>query len=274
MYTAFNVKLDLSFFSDIKEYIEIGKNQKNILESTVNKDIKNYVLANEIIDGEKIIGNWFKTIKSDVFLSHSHNDTDLVFAFAGFLKKELDLNVFIDELVWSSADDLLKIIDNEYAYQPSSKTYNYKLRNLTTSHVHSMLSTAIQSIMDNSESIFFLNTDESFPCIGDIVRDDNPYTLSPWIFQEVQNAKLLKITDWSEYRKETLLEHSAFASKKLNIAYKTPINEFAQLTSDDIQKWHKKYINRVNEPYNGIFIDYPDHALNYLYETVFERYKI
>ena len=68
MYTAFNVKLDLSFFSDIKEYIEIGKNQKNILESTVNKDIKNYVLANEIIDGEKILGNWFKTIKSDVVL--------------------------------------------------------------------------------------------------------------------------------------------------------------------------------------------------------------
>ena len=112
MYAAFNIKLDLSFFPNVKEYIEIGRNHKNTFESTVNKDIKNYVLANEIIDGEKIIGDWFKTVKSDVFLSHSHNDADLVFAFAGFLKKELDLNVFMDELVWSSADDLLKIIDN------------------------------------------------------------------------------------------------------------------------------------------------------------------
>ena len=114
-----------------------------------------FILSGEVLDGKKLSESWFKTIESDVFISHSHNDAELAYALAGWLKKEFNLDVFLDEVVWGSADDLLRKLDKEYCYQPETSTYNYMKRNFTTSHVHAMLSTAIQSVMDNSEAVFF-----------------------------------------------------------------------------------------------------------------------
>lgn len=65
------------------------------------------------------------------------------------------LEAFIDSCSWGYCDDLLNKIDKKYCYDSKKKTYDYHLRNYTTSHVHMMLSTALAEMMDNTECIIF-----------------------------------------------------------------------------------------------------------------------
>jgi len=271
MYTAFNLKISLTDFSSADEYVRIGKQHKLDLSKITKIELNDFILSDEILDGEKMSESWFKTIESDVFISHSHNDVELAYALAGWLKKQFDLNVFLDEVVWESANELLKKLDNKYCYQQETKTYNYTKRNFTTSHVHAMLSTAIQCAMDNSEVIFFLNTQESFPAITDVLEENSEYALSPWIYQEVINAKLLRRINWAEYRRKRTLQHSLYesASSLLKIAYKTPINDFARIDASTLFAWQKKYAKIKDEPYGGLFLGSFDHPLNHLYEIAF-----
>ena len=43
----------------------------------------------------------------------------------------------------------------------SDGTYDYQKRNITTSHVHAMLTSAIMQVMDLSEIVIFVNTNNS-----------------------------------------------------------------------------------------------------------------
>lgn len=272
MFTAFDLQINLKDFSCVDEYINIGKQQKDILKKLAKEELGDFMLSDEVIDGEKLSNAWFKNIESDIFISHSHNDADLAFALTGWLKKEFDLDVFLDEVVWGSADELLKQLDEKYCYQEDTKTYNYKKRNFTTSHVHAMLSTAIHSVMDNSEVIFFLNTRESFPSIKNVMQETSEYTLSPWIYQEVMNAKLLRQVDWSVYRSKRSLNHSLYeaSSDYLKIAYRTPINDFTLIDSQILSTWHEKHTKNKSGPYGGLFAGTYDHPLNQLYDIIFK----
>ena len=68
----------------------------------------------------------------------------------------------MDEVIWGSADGLLKAIDNQFC-KKGDGTYDYNKRNLTTSHVHAMLTTAILNSIDKSETVIFMNTDNPVP---------------------------------------------------------------------------------------------------------------
>lgn len=57
-------------------------------------------MNDEIIDGDAISQDWFPNINSNIFISHSHLDEEYVIAFAGWLKKNFNLNAFIDSCVW------------------------------------------------------------------------------------------------------------------------------------------------------------------------------
>ena len=272
MYTAFNLKINLDDLPWDNEYIEIGKQNKATISNIVQRELGSFLLSDEILDGEKLSEAWFKTNEYDVFISHSHNDADLAMALSGWLKKEFNLEVFLDEVVWGSADKLLREIDSIYSYQKATDTYNYRKRNFTTSHVHAMLSAAIQSVMDKSEAIFFLNTEESFPSISNVLKENSEYTLSPWIYQEIMNAKLLRQVDWSVYRIKKALCHSVYESSSvdLKIAYKTPLNDFASLDASALTIWHENYSKNKTRCYS-VSIDASDnHPLNLLYDIVFE----
>lgn len=138
---------------EIENYENELKNLKSILKSKVNDTV---VLPREKdgkIDGSKLIDDWFPRHKSDVFISHSHNDTRTAKRLAVWLNKNFGLTVFIDSIVWGSANELLKGIDNVYSVlerKNGNTTYNYDTRNYTTSHVHMMLSTALNDIIDQT----------------------------------------------------------------------------------------------------------------------------
>lgn len=280
MYTAFNLKIALDDFASLsslppKELIENGQQRKENLQADLKLELEKFISATGTIDGTGLAHEWFRAVQSDIFISHSHNDADLAFALSAWLKTKFNLDVFLDECIWGSADKLLRIMDDKYCWQPECKTFSYNKRNLTTSHVHAMLSAAIYSVMDKAEVVLFLNTDESIPKINDTMAENSEYTLSPWIYQELMATKLLRTRDWSEYRKHAVLEHAQHKqdSADLTIAYKTPISDLTVLDKNALLRWKNNYAKRAFCLDRCFLSDMEDHPLNYLYDTVFGKMK-
>jgi hypothetical protein len=126
--------LDTSFYADY-----------NRIKQKIKASIDAVNIENTIVNGTQLQEEWFPVdfpdMKFDVFISHSHADVNKsILPLASWFYKHLGLRCFIDSLYWQYTDDLLKKFDNYYAYKADNKTYDYKIRNYTTSHVHIMLS--------------------------------------------------------------------------------------------------------------------------------------
>lgn len=142
---------------------------------------------NNVLDAESIANECFPNIHADVFLSHSHRDEDDVVKLALSLRK-MGLNVFVDSCVWGWADEILRVIDEEFCFQESSQTFDYSLRNRTTSNVYMILNTALQSMISKTELLLFLQTNNSVK-IGEYVKDQS-HLSSPWIFSETDVCEI------------------------------------------------------------------------------------
>ena len=273
MYAAFNLKIDLTdiiFMSSetFREYTKTGYKRKEIVESAIGDCLKEYV-KNGVIDGSKLSDDWFKTVKSDVFISYSHNDEELALAVSGYFEKEFGLNVFMDSFFWGSADALLKDIDDTYC-KSNSGGYDYQKRNFSTSHVHAMLSTAIIKVMDQSEIVVFLNTSNSIPKVDSDIMES--FTQSPWIYEEIMFAALLRQRHWSTHREGPMYE---FAERKLQVEYKVPLSGMKEISMKTINEWKNKYDIwlSVEDYYGGLLNSGVTHPLNCLYKIVFDEKK-
>ncbi len=119
----------------------------------------------------------------------------------------------MNEVIWGSADKLLKAIDDEYCISDINEdTYDYKKRNLSTSHVHAMLSVAMFDAIDKADVVFFINTENSVPEIENSINIGN-HTLSPWIVMRKLLAKY-KSEEWVSFYNSYVKEH---LMKKLDI---------------------------------------------------------
>lgn len=133
------------------------------------KTVDNYILdkrdlliktsTKHALDGTAIQNDWFGQVKADIFLSHAHRDEKLVVSLAGWFKEECNVQAFVDSHIWGYANDLLKKIDNKYSRlqynDEDTAAYSYKKRNESTSHVHIMLNTALEQMIDKCECLFF-----------------------------------------------------------------------------------------------------------------------
>lgn len=191
MYTGFNLEFnaDSTFKKTLNNYYYDGKEIYDNKKSAVIKNLDSYLGPDGSLDCTALQEDWFPTINSNIFISHSHDDEDLAVSLAGWLYKKFKLTSFIDSYVWGYCDNLLKNIDEEYCKHPDGHTYDYDKRNYSTSHVHMMLSTALTKMMDKTECIFFLNTDKSILKAEDVISTK---TRSPWIYSEVMSTKMLR----------------------------------------------------------------------------------
>lgn len=276
MFRCFKLDIqDTDFFDQNQNYIQQCKGQGELIKEKLKNrliDIHATVTnANGVIDGEQLSNIWFPIVKKDVFISHSHNDEELALTVAGILNKEFGLSVFIDSTIWGSADDLLRAIDDEYCMQKDG-TYNYIKRNFSTSHVHAMLTTAIMQAMDQAEAIFFLNTPNSTYDLKSGFSKE--HTLSPWIYEEIICAKLLREQSWEEYRMIRTDEAYHF-DKSLKVAYPYDLREYKTITFIDLIEWVKQWEKRKetgNGIYGAMFLKEHErikHPLNVLYEMKF-----
>jgi hypothetical protein len=238
MYKGFNLELRDAFFEDCNgKYSKIGSELFSAQKSNVRHILDNFKDSNGNLEASKITANWFPTLPADVFLSHSHDDEDLAINLAGWLKEKFGLSSFIDSCVWGYSDRLLKMIDKEFCYQPSSETYDYQMRNRSTAHVHMMLSVALANMLDACDCILFLNTPNSILPSEAINSPDQ--TGSPWIYAEIAMTRLIK-----SKKRSTLLEKrtAAFDSATdLNAIYNVDLRHLTKLTNRDLLSWKTQF---------------------------------
>ncbi|MDY4465325.1 MAG: hypothetical protein SPE30_03430 [Candidatus Treponema excrementipullorum] len=225
MFTGFNYTPSKFFSKNInfQEYKDIGEEICSEQKSEFQKNLKPFI-KQDVINGTALQNECFPIFKKKrIFISHSHNDIDAVTAFAGWLFECFGLEAFVDAWAWEYSDDLLKEIDRKYCYQPRKQTYDYKTRNLTTSHVHMMLSVALAEMMDNAECVIFFNTSES------VIKDK---TTSPWIYYELLLATRLR-------RRKLLTE--SFSQEDSNFVTKYDVSRFLKelnkLTDAHLEEW-------------------------------------
>lgn len=146
-------------------------------------DLKDYLLVDgNSLDGSEIQKILFPNDEVDIFLSHSHSDSDEAIKLAIALENK-GLKVFIDSCVWSNAFDLLKVIDDQYCRNFDDGMYDYNKRNHSTSHAYMMLNTALHKMIDRCEIFLFLGTPNSISVKHGIENQES--LKSPWIFSEL-----------------------------------------------------------------------------------------
>lgn len=269
MYRGFNLELTDPIIGG--NYLNIGKSISDDFNIALMDRAEYFFKYEDIINGNEVISNWFPQIECDVFLSHSHIDKNKALSLAGFLATHFGLKTFIDSTVWGFSDKLLKIIDDKYCYNENEKTYSYELRNYSTSHVHMMLKSALDKMIDNSEAIFFLNTPNSVSAVSSI----NQKTKSAWIFSEIATTQIIRKKTPIRLKKETRLFSSKdviamneSARNQLSIEYELELNHFAKIDKNDLTLW-KNQFNHSNE--NPLDLLYKNHPINPKFLILDER---
>lgn len=238
MFSGFNITVDEQTIG-YDFFYEAGKGVLQSNRAIIHRNLHEYICNQDLLDGDLMASDWFPEIDADVFLSHSHSDEKLVVSFAGWLYKVFGVRAFVDSMVWGYSNDLLKIIDDEYCLK-SSGSYSYEKRNHSTSHVHMMLSMALAKMIDKCESVFFINTSNSVSVSEGIIKAN--YTLSPWIYSEIEMTRMLRHKKLSEYRNTSkIVTESIFHFEEereaLRIRYDIALDHLVELTDSDLITW-------------------------------------
>lgn len=246
MYIGFELrKFNKNFFDYFDYYLNIGNEifikHKRIIQKTLNQFEKN----DGSLNGDKMQSNWFPKINTDVFLCHSHSDKDLVIAFAGWLKDNFDLEVFVDSCIWGYYKDLQKLIDNRYSKNPQ-RGLDYDNVLFAASHVNMMLNTALMQMIDNCECLIFINTPNSVKP-NEVVNK----IISPWIYSELAMTKLITKKSLQSHRVDYINESKVFS--ELQIEYNLDTKHLCDLSTGDLSRWEGIGLKKYN-------------ALDYLYK--------
>lgn len=235
MYKGFNLTLEKEQFDDFDHLVKEGSKSYLSVKKAISDKIETFKNQDGTIDASKMQSDWFPRIPASIFLSHSHADEKLAIAFAAWVKDTFNLDVFIDSCLWGNSATLLKLLDDAYCKIPNSKSYNYQLRNLTTSHVHMMLQTALADMIYNTECVIFLNTPNSIS-----PEDVISKTFSPWIYSELTTTAIVHNKTKEEYRKHYIAESRYYSSGGIIVPkfkYNAPIEHLTNIGADDLNNW-------------------------------------
>lgn len=240
MFTGFTLEgLYSDFFGDQENhYYEIGKAVLDEDRTAIKSSLDDYK-ENGRLDGKKMEDDWFPKVNADVFLSHSHRDERQTVALAGWLSEKCHVRAFVDSAIWGYSDDLLKQIDDVYCFNNTAHMYDYGKRNVTTSHVHIMLNTALTKMIDKCECLIFVNTPNSIVLSEDVkVKDDTQKTLSPWIYSELTFAGMV---ERKIVKPQSLIHfaHGPVNESTLEIVYPINTERLHELNTTDLEKWAK-----------------------------------
>ena len=272
MYTKFNYSPAGSFYNRvINPCLEHGRAIYKKHEEEVHDCLAQYITEDGIINGTELKNHWFSITKKDVFISHSHDDIYKVIAFAGWLHEAFGLEAFIDSCSWGYCDNLLNKIDKRYCYKSKTNTYDYDLRNYTTSHVHMMLSTALTEMIYNTECIIFFNTPQSINMASEldkIKKNSKQSTISPWIYHELSMTTMLgvvkphRLSPALGHRDHVDFSQSTHDEKpKFDYDVSKALNEMTTLTDRQLQQWYERHIDNPTIP--------SEYALDELYRITF-----
>jgi len=235
MYQGFNLALKNALWDG--EHLAYGA----LLHAGQRKQVKTTIDAfadhDGVLDASKMQANWFPQIDAQIFISHSHADATFALGLAGWLKTHFDLVSFIDSCAWGYADDLLALVDRQFCRNPGGETYSYSKRNRSTSHVHMMLSTALATMMDKCECLFFLNTPSSITPADVIEAAETGTTTSPWIYSEIAMSGLIRRKSMSQHRR--VREDARAVANSLPLRYDVSVSHLESLNARDLDAWRR-----------------------------------
>lgn len=222
----------LTYNNDLKELIDgysnIGKHIMESKKQSIKKQLESYINEDGTIDFTNIQDDRFPTVDSDIFISHSHKDINIINALAGWLHTKFKVDVFVDSYIWEYCDDLLKELDNKYCRHSNGTSYDYDKRNFSTTHVHLMLSTALNKMIDKTECIIFVDTNNSLSLKNDIEIG----TSSAWIYSEILATQLIKETIPSRFKNNEMEKRAHFNINEsaLSPLYRIDISTLSHIT--------------------------------------------
>lgn len=228
MYKRYKLENNQDLVSLVKEYSNYGDEIIESKKRDIKKSLDEYINQQGYINMSDIAKEWFPLVKCDVFLSHSHKDLEIIKGLVGFFKKRFNIDVFVDSYIWGYCNDLLREIDNKYCKQENS-FFDYDKRNYSTAHVHMMLSNSLNKMIDKSECIIFLESENSLD-VKEIIENG---TSSPWIYSELIATKLIQIKApkrFSKEEKRALFENSIETSESFRPMYRGEISHLEELT--------------------------------------------
>ena len=223
---------------DTKSYLynpsEVAK-YRNVNQRRVDRLAK-LMVDSDTFDASLIIDALFPTADADIFLSHSSEDASQAIQIALELQELFGLKVFIDSCIWGSSHDLQKAIDNKYCRREGQTTYDYDERNRSTAHVHMILSTALQRMIDETDTILFMNTDQSISLKHSI--DEKQKTLSPWIHMELNFSSLVRRSPRHIMKSESgRMLDQVTANESFSVVHDAPLNHLTPLSQSAFKKW-------------------------------------
>jgi len=244
MFKAYDLKISESAFTEKFPgfYASAFKVSSALQKSSIDAAVESLFS----LDATEIRKMWFRDSQIDVFLSHSSKDGELAKMFGSYLQKTFGLDVFIDSEAWHHMDAMLKELDQKYCVSERNpngtvKTYSYDNRNVTTSHVHMILSHALTKMIDNAECFIYLNTSNST-----MRQDDNSIeTASPWLFHELAMVEFIE-----EKSPQPILENFTFDSADNRtygptIKYSVEPKRLIPLTLDKIKIWETRFLRQA-----------------------------
>lgn len=223
-----------------------GKKLMETRKSNIKEELKSYVNDNGYINMSKITEDWFPTVKCDIFLSHSHKDIELVNGLVGFFHKYFKVNVFVDSYIWGYCNELLREIDDKYCMRDNGEMFDYDKRNYSTSHVHMMLANSLNKMIDKSECIIFLDTDNSLD-VKNIIENG---TSSPWIYSELISTKLIKTrfpSRMGKMEKRALFENNIDLAEEFKPMYRGEVDHLSELTVECLNDVANKQLKTKEE---------------------------
>lgn len=196
MYKAYRLQIRDGYFD--AKHIEFGRHVCSISAGELRKPLSRFMMEDGNIDGGKLSNTWFPEVPAQVFISHSHADTELAHGLAGWLFEKFGIDSFIDSAVWGHYAQLLELLCREHSpFSSLWESYKDKL----APHVHLMLASALSTMMDKTECIIFIHSQNSV-----IENNRETRTQSAWLLHEVQMMRLLRQRCLSAHRQPSLQE--------------------------------------------------------------------
>lgn len=191
---------------------------------------------NGVIEAQALSNEQFPIQQRHVFISHSSKDADIAKVFA-YILSLFGIECFIDSMIWNNISDLQKELDEKYCWLHRGTTFNYKKRNNSTAHVHTMLLTALFEMIDICECCVFIESDNSLIRLDDINDTNKISTFSPWIFSEINYIDKIRINIPKRHKIRLYSEGGALnESYELKIVYPMDyINSMITLTNKNLR---------------------------------------
>ena len=231
-----------------------GRHVCSIKAGELRKPLSTFMMEDGNIDGGQLSNTWFPEVQAQVFISHSHADTELAYGLAGWLFEKFGIDSFIDSAVWGHYAQLLELLCREHAPLPSLwESYKDKV----APHVHLMLASALSTMMDKTECVIFVHSDNSV-----IENNRETRTQSAWLLHEVQMMRLLRQRSLSQHREGVLLESTGSEKRAFEPQIQHPIDltRLPVIRSFDMLCWCIHHSLAQS--------DSPTNALDWLYKNV------